>query len=67
MSLIAVALSSQDIPDVALAAKDKDFVQQLESIAIHWTRQIKEVVNNHDNAYNAETSGPIEEINFWRR
>ncbi|GMI21327.1 hypothetical protein TeGR_g3290 [Tetraparma gracilis] len=48
------------------AAADKDFVQQLESIAIHWTRQIKEVVNNHDNAYNAEISGPLEEIKFWR-
>ena len=24
------------------------------------------MVNNHDNAYNAEISGPIEEINFWR-
>ncbi|GMI05338.1 hypothetical protein TrVE_jg1168 [Triparma verrucosa] len=59
-------LPGDEIPDVAAAAKDKDFVQQLESIAIHWTRQIKEVVNNHDNAYNAEISGPIEEISFWR-
>lgn len=52
--------------DVAEQSKDKDFVQQLESVVIHWTRQIKEVVNNHDNAYNAEVSGPLEEIEFWR-
>ena len=57
-------LPGTPMPDVQTAAKDKDVVQQLESIAIHWTRQIKEVVNNHDNI--AEISGPIEEIDFWR-
>ena len=30
-------------PDVA--AKQKDLVQRLESTLIHWTRQIKEVLN----------------------
>lgn len=29
---------------------------------IHWTRQIKDVVNNHDNALSAEILGPLEEI-----
>jgi len=48
------------------AARDKDLVQQLESIVIHWTRQIKEVVNNHDNALNTEISGPLGEIKFWQ-
>lgn len=48
------------------AAKDKDLVQRLESTVIHWTRQIKEVVNNEDNSHNAETAGPLDEINFWR-
>ena len=42
--------SKRIIGDVAGAAKNKDLVQQLESIVIHWTRQIKEVVNSHDNA-----------------
>ncbi|OQR83321.1 dynein heavy chain [Achlya hypogyna] len=45
--------------------KDKDLVQQLESTVIHWTRQIKEVVNNQDNAHDAEGAGPLEEIKFW--
>ncbi|CAK4669134.1 unnamed protein product [Aphanomyces euteiches] len=45
--------------------KDKDLLQQLESMVIHWTRQIKEVVNNQDNAHDAEGAGPLEEIKFW--
>eukprot|EP00752_Nemacystus_decipiens_P009956 g8879.t1 len=40
----------------------EDLVQHLESIVIHWTRQIKDVVNNHDNALSAEILGPLEEI-----
>ena len=59
-------LPEEEISDIPSASKDKDLVQQLDSIVIHWTRQIKEVVNNHDNAYNAEISGPLEEIDFWR-
>ncbi|CAM9911153.1 unnamed protein product, partial [Discosporangium mesarthrocarpum] len=55
-----------DISNASLAAKDKDLVQHLESTVIHWTRQIKDVVNNHDNALNAEILGPLEEIEFWR-
>ena len=27
---------------------DRDLVQQLEAIAIHWTRQIKGVINSHE-------------------
>ena len=47
---------------------DKDFIQLLESTVIHWTRQIKEVVNNQDSAtgQNTGASGPLEEIWFWR-
>ena len=45
--------------------KDKDLIQQLESTVIHWTRQIKEVINNQDNAHDAEGAGPLEEIKFW--
>jgi dynein heavy chain len=31
------------VSDVNEAARDKELVQQLESIVIYWTRQIKEV------------------------
>lgn len=37
-------------------------MHHLESIVIHWTRQIKDVVNNDDNALNTEILGPLEEI-----
>ena len=46
---------------------DKDYVQRLESSVIHWTRQIKEVVSNVDYSHHAEASGPLEEVDFWRR
>ena len=32
---------------------------------IHWTRQIKEVLSSQDTYETAETSGPLEEIQFW--
>lgn len=51
---------------VSDAALDKDRLQIMESIVIHWTRQIKDVVNNHENSASAETSGPLDEIEFWK-
>ena len=45
---------------------DKELIQRLESILIHWTRQIKEVVTNLDSTYRSNDSGPLEEINFWK-
>ncbi len=50
---------------VAEAAKNKDMVQIIESIVIHWTRQIKDVVNNAESG-NTEISGPLDEIDFWK-
>eukprot|EP00966_Prymnesium_polylepis_P244967 5666329-Prymnesium_polylepis.1 len=43
------------------AAKQKDLVQRLESTLIHWTRQIKEVVNRQDDGEDAEDAGPLAE------
>eukprot|EP00935_MAST-01C_sp_MAST-1C-sp1_P000961 g961.t1 len=61
-------LPTEEVSSEESAATDKDLVQRLESTVIHWTRQIKEVVSNQDNAtmQNAESSGPLEEIAFWR-
>jgi len=56
----------EDVSDPTRAAEDKDLVQRLETAVIRWTRQIKEVVNNHDLAANIESSGPLEEIQFWK-
>ena len=32
---------------------------------IHWTRQIKELLNNQDAHETSENAGPLEEIAFW--
>ena len=55
----------EDFKSAKEAAQDKDLSQRLESIVIHWTRQIKEVVNNQNMIQRAETSGPNDEIDFW--
>lgn len=51
---------------VSEASQDKERLQIMESIVIHWTRQIKDVVNNHDSSGSAETTGPLDEIEFWK-
>ena len=35
-------------------------------VMIHWTRQIKEVLANQEAMETADSSGPLEEIEFWR-
>jgi dynein heavy chain, axonemal len=48
------------------AARNKDMVQIIESIVIRWTQQIKNVVNNAEQAGKSEISGPLDEINNWK-
>lgn len=57
---------SFEFANVSEVALDKDRLQIMESIVIHWTRQIKDVVNNHDSSATAETAGPLDEIEFWK-
>lgn len=47
---------------------NKSTLQQFESIAIHWIRQIKGVLNNVDGDHGlvTESQGPIEELHFWK-
>lgn len=47
--------------------EDKDLVQRLETAIIHWTRQIKEVVQFLDNSTTGNDTGPLAEVDFWRR
>ncbi|KAF7236744.1 Dynein heavy chain 2, axonemal, partial [Varanus komodoensis] len=49
-----------------VAVKDKALVQRLETSMIHWTRQIKEVLRAQEAVESRESSGPLEEIEFWR-
>lgn len=59
-------IPDEDLADVESAARQKDLVQRLESTLIHWTRQIKDVVNRQDDGEHAEDVGPLAEIQFWR-
>ena len=43
-------IPKETIEDPVACAKDKSLVQRLETSVIHWTRQIKEVVNYLDNS-----------------
>ncbi|KAI8923518.1 dynein heavy chain and region D6 of dynein motor-domain-containing protein [Entophlyctis helioformis] len=56
---------NEDLSNPEAVVKVKDVVQRLESLLIHWTRQIKEVVNNQHTSETTENSGPLEEIQFW--
>lgn len=38
-------IPQENLTDQVASAREKDLVQRLESTIIHWTRQIKEVVN----------------------
>ncbi|KAM4675882.1 dynein axonemal heavy chain 2 [Discoglossus pictus] len=52
--------------EVETAVKDKELVQRLETAMVHWTRQIKEVLSAQEAVEMGESSGPLEEIEFWR-
>lgn len=41
-------------------------MQRLESTIIHWTRQVKELLNQQDSVDASEQAGPLAEIEFWR-
>ena len=43
-----------------------DFINLLTVVVVHWTRQIKEVLASQEAMEMADSSGPLEEIEFWR-
>nr|CAH8839495.1 unnamed protein product [Trichobilharzia regenti] len=49
-----------------IAAKNKELVNRFEMIIIHWTRQIKTVLNSQNVIDEIEGTGPLDEIEFWR-
>jgi dynein heavy chain len=59
-------IPNEDITDPEAASKDKDLVQRLESTLIHWTKQIRDVVNEHDLQRENENAGPLDEIHHWK-
>ena len=66
-TVLYIPQESTDLSDLDAIMDDKDLVQRLESTVIRWTRQIKEVVNLQTTSkQDAETSTPLDEIEFWR-
>lgn len=59
-------IPEEALGDADAASREKDLVQRLESTLIHWTRQIKDVVNRQDDGEQADDVGPLAEIQFWR-
>ncbi|XP_061620043.1 LOW QUALITY PROTEIN: dynein axonemal heavy chain 2 [Phyllopteryx taeniolatus] len=45
-------------------SKDTHLVQRMESVLIHWTDQIKELLNVQDFS-GSDNSGPLQEIAYW--
>ncbi|KXS19215.1 hypothetical protein M427DRAFT_507867 [Gonapodya prolifera JEL478] len=56
----------EDLTDVNMASKSREVCQRLESLIIHWTKQIKEVVSQHSSE-TLESGGPLDELEFWGR
>eukprot|EP00906_Rhabdomonas_costata_P019029 RCo027697 len=52
--------------DMSTPGREKERLQRFESALIHWTRQIKDVLNEKDNVESSENEGPLAEIEFWR-
>ncbi|XP_061921125.1 dynein axonemal heavy chain 2 [Entelurus aequoreus] len=47
-------------------SKDSHLVQRMESVLIHWTDQIKELLNVQETTV-SDNSGPLQEIMYWER
>ncbi|XP_045920170.1 dynein axonemal heavy chain 2 isoform X2 [Micropterus dolomieu] len=56
----ALHYSSED------ACKNKKLVQRMETVMIHWTDQIKELLNAQEIMKMRDNCGPLQEITFWK-
>nr|XP_046242172.1 dynein axonemal heavy chain 2 isoform X2 [Scatophagus argus] len=48
------------------AIKDLKLVERMETVMIHWTDQIKEVLNDQNIIMMGDSCGPLREIAFWK-
>lgn len=51
--------------DDDIAPNDKNVIQNLEAIVIHWIRQIKEALTSPEHSIALDFHGPMEELQFW--
>lgn len=47
------------------ATKDKELVKRLEGVVVYWTRQIRIVLQDHDQRKNEVDLTPIDELELW--
>ncbi|KAK9909936.1 hypothetical protein WJX75_009720 [Coccomyxa subellipsoidea] len=60
-------IPSEPLLDLTAALQDKALVQRMESILLHWTRQVKHVVSQQGEGESARGTGPLAEIQSWHR
>ena len=48
-----------------LLSHRQDMLQRLETVLLHWTRQVKALLGQQDTGGSGE--GPLAEITFWQR
>ena len=69
-TVLYVPLSNISEADLRLAHQDpnkqKDLVQTFVTAVIHWTHQIRDVVNEKDVETSSDMLGPLAEIQYWR-
>ena len=58
-------IPNEDLSEKMNPVQDKDLIQRLESILLHWIRQIKDIVNNQESGNENELAGPLDEIKHW--
>ncbi|VDP56989.1 unnamed protein product [Schistosoma curassoni] len=63
-TVLYIPLDSLNVlPEIAI--KDKELINRLEMIIIHWTRQIKTVLNIQNINDHSTIISPLDEIQFW--
>ncbi|CAH8499452.1 unnamed protein product [Schistosoma intercalatum] len=63
-TVLYIPLDSLNVlPEIAI--KDKELINRLEMIIIHWTRQIKAVLNIQNINDHSTIISPLDEIQFW--
>ncbi|XP_054461370.1 dynein axonemal heavy chain 2-like [Anoplopoma fimbria] len=49
-----------------VASKDKTLIQRMETVVIHWTDQVKELLSTQEIMKMRDKCGPLQEIAFWK-